>query len=105
MSCDHVIGSHGNRPIRGSMWLAHLASFGSAIRFFNTTRLAVPHPGFTSAHPFCSDCGAALESSGQAELQLSGAIAYGAGSEEAPAGAVAFTKQSYVSWLLGEKAS
>lgn len=43
------------------MWPRYLSEFEAAVEFFNTTRLAVPHPGFSERHVFCFKCGAKID--------------------------------------------
>lgn len=104
-SCDHTIGSHGGRLIRRSKWPQTLGEFAGAVHFFNTTKLAVPHPGFVEAHAFCCDCGTKLNVA-CAEASISEALneacdaAVGSGEQEPSRSAM--TRETYVDWLLAD---
>lgn len=56
--CDHIVGSVGATYCTAEMWPRYVSEFEASVEFFNTTRLAVPHPGFCERHAFCFKCGA-----------------------------------------------
>lgn len=59
--CDHIIGSVGAIYCTAETWPQYASEFEAAVEFFNTTRLAVPHPGFCERHAFCFKCGARID--------------------------------------------
>lgn len=61
MHCDHIVGSVGSIYCTAEMWPRYVSEFEAAVEFFNTTRLAVPHPGFSERHAFCFKCGARID--------------------------------------------
>jgi hypothetical protein len=91
-ACDHVVASHGAHLVRASAWTDYALRFAGAVSFFNSTPLAVPHPGFVTPHRFCSDCGERLDAQ-----QVDADIRQVLGTAAAPS---AFDRDSYVQWLL-----
>tara|TARA_B100001105_G_scaffold12875_1_gene9430 strand:+ start:1259 stop:1573 length:315 start_codon:yes stop_codon:yes gene_type:complete len=91
MACDHVKGSYGSHLVRESQWGTVCAGLGRAVRFFNTTRLAVPPPGHLRSHAYCSDCGHRLDDAGSGEILIAALD-----SLTGPA----HTRESYMDWLL-----
>lgn len=59
--CDHIVAVIGGVNISQSRWPAAKSEHEAAIHFFNTTRLAVPHPGFEQRCGFCIHCGAKID--------------------------------------------
>lgn len=91
MACNHVKGSYGSQLVHESQWDDVCAGLGRAVRFFNTTRLAVPAPGHLRAHAYCSDCGQRLDDAG-AEESIIAALNGAPGPEH--------SRESYMDWLL-----
>lgn len=55
--CDHIVANIDGRDVPQSAWPLAKSEHEAAIAFFNTTRRAVPHPGFETRCNFCPLCG------------------------------------------------
>ncbi len=58
--CDHIIAVISGQFVHAHDWAQKIALLDAKIHFFNTTKQAVPHPGFVARCKFCPSCGAAI---------------------------------------------
>ncbi len=58
--CNHRIAVIGGKITRQSDYNKKLSEHEAEISTFNTTRKALPHPGFVTMFQYCSQCGEKL---------------------------------------------